>query len=154
MKYSSFTLKDVFHGRPTLGGLVELSQENYALLMQLTPELQQASSKQVSTIMAGVELCLEILEQTPYTSLVHLTHIFSSTDVDTEPDAIMRVYHDARQVEIQNLQGVSLIVGFSPYKNSLKRKWSQAQFLSRWLSFCLNSGHSFSAQARPAPVMV
>ncbi|MCU7960189.1 MAG: DUF1249 domain-containing protein [gamma proteobacterium symbiont of Bathyaustriella thionipta] len=154
MKYHSFTLRDVFHGRPTLGGLVELCQENYALLLQLVPALQQqrelVTHKACSSI-GGAELRLKVLEQTPYTSLIHLTHIFSAAGNNSEPDAVMRVYHDARQVEIQSLHGIAVPHNVSLHEDVLTRKWQQAQFLSRWLRFSLGCGHCFDEQSQPLP---
>jgi uncharacterized protein YqiB (DUF1249 family) len=128
--------------RPTLGGLMALCEENYQLLRHLVPDLAHQQGYLRSSRPGGVDLHLELLEQTRYTSLLHLTYYFPQPDGGQvpDPDASLRAYHDAAQVEILELRQTALSI--SPAA-SLCAKWRTSLFLSKWLRYCVDQGHRF-----------
>lgn len=130
---------------PSAGGLLDLGEENYRLLRQLIPELSALGGSHVALGKRGLPLYLEVLEQTPYTSRILLTWQFS---IQESPAAELRVYHDARQIEIQRLEGLMLKrdLGLS----TLNRRWQEAIFLSKWLGYCCAQGYGFAVNAQNA----
>ena len=131
---------------PTVGGLLDLCEENYAILMQLAPGLRILQGKSASCRPGHMDLYLEVLEQTPYTTMIHITYYFSHREgQQADPDAILRVYHDARQIEVVQLEQHVLPVEPNYQHPSLFNKWKINVFLSKWLAFCVAQGHRFKA---------
>ena len=91
-----------------------------------------------------MDLHLEIQEQTPYTTLVHLTYFFPyQQERQADPDALLRVYHDSRQVEVMNLKQKALPLNGGRELPTLVQKWRINLFLSKWLNYCAERGHCF-----------
>ena len=149
----AFLLK-LITGHPDVGALMSLCEENFVLLRRLAPELNAypAGQPRLSRRPGTVDLSLEIEEQARYTTLVHLTHRF--TDAETlaahsDPDARLRVYHDARQVEVLELRQSILPLRTQYAHPALADKWRANLFLSKWLMFCLRQGHGFAPDPNP-----
>lgn len=152
-------------GRPTVGNLMAMCEENYRAVMRLIPDLRQTQGELRSMLDGDLDLHLEILEQTPYTTLLRLTYFFPHNDglvhrlKRPDPDALLRVYYDACQVEVVDLRQTALPVHYRYCLSALETKWKVNLFLSKWLAFCLLQGHAFaprletpseSAAGRPA----
>jgi uncharacterized protein YqiB (DUF1249 family) len=133
--------------QPGVGRLLDLCEENYQLLLRLAPDLRQMQGTQASRLSCHMDLFLEVVEQTPYTTVIHLTYYFSNAKgQQADPDALLRVYHDARQIEVMRLrQNVLPVVAGYQYP-SLLNKWKINVFLSKWLSFCCHQNHHFLQQ--------
>jgi len=56
--------KSLLDARPTLGRLIELGEENYAMLAKLAPGMASFDRRLVSRIKHGLDLHLEVVEQT------------------------------------------------------------------------------------------
>lgn len=137
-------------GRPTVGALMALCEENYGLLSRLAPALSSTQGLLVSQVPGGVDLHLTIESQAPYTTTLRLTHIFTaaaggSTGFGADPDVLLRVYHDARQVEVLDLRQTALPVHADYRPPALDSKWRLNLFLAKWLVYCLHQGHRFRA---------
>ncbi len=148
-KLYPWKLVNSLRAKPTLGQLVDLCEENYTLLDKMAPELKRMSGKYVSRCQAHVDLHLEILEQSPYTSLIHLTYFFEQRNI-ANPDAILRVYHDSRQLEVIDLKEKSLSLLNNYQHPGLLLKWKANVFVSKWLSYCRFQGHRFTAETAEA----
>jgi uncharacterized protein YqiB (DUF1249 family) len=134
----------VWRDRPTLGGLMALCEENYALLSRLVIDMREHRGHGRSRLNQGMDLHLEVLEQTPYTSLLHLTYYFSQAGASLpDPDASLRAYHDANQVEVLDLRQTALPLPSRGNFPTLEQKWRANLFLSKWLSYCVAQGHCF-----------
>jgi uncharacterized protein YqiB (DUF1249 family) len=143
--YYPWSLKNLFGGKPTVGGVLDLSEENYRLLMRLAPNLSHMQGKLLSCLDHGMDLHLEILEQTPYTSLVHLTYYFPHGVGHTaDPDARLRVYHDSGQVDVVEMRQSALPLKRWGANPTLVQRWKINLFISKWLAYCLFQGHAFS----------
>jgi hypothetical protein len=130
-----------------MGALLDLSEDNYRLLMRLAPELPRLKGRSVSLRVQGVDLHLEIHEQTPYTSLLRLTHYFVNPDGQiSDPDALLRVYHDSRQVDVLELNQSALPLRRWGSNPTLEQRWKINLFLSKWLAYCALQGHHFSRE--------
>ncbi len=81
-------------------------EENFRLLQHLLPELEQGAERFVLAGNEGEELELLILQRCRYTTMVELSKPFA-IDGEWLPDLAMqlRVYHDARVVEVAAYQG-------------------------------------------------
>ncbi|WP_295538310.1 DUF1249 domain-containing protein [uncultured Thiohalocapsa sp.] len=136
---------DLTGEQPTVGVLMALCEENYRALMQLVPRLPSLSGVQISGRPGHPSLQLEIIEQARYTTTFRLTHLFPSgggcSDWLPEPDATLKAYHDAEQVEVLDLRQTALPI-FSHYDSpALRAKWKANLFLSKWLGWCRRDGH-------------
>ena len=137
--------------RPTVGDLMSLCEDNFRLLTRLFPDLHQARGCYDSQFDAGLRLHLQVLEQAPYTTTIRFTYFFDdfvdATPGQPEPDARLRVYHDARQVEVLDLRQTALPLYGGYQSPALRAKWKANLFLSKWLSYCLSEGHRFRSSA-------
>lgn len=132
---------------PTLGALMDVCDENYLLVRRLAPDLPNLRGSLVTPGEAGIELCLEVMEQTKFTSLIQLTYLLALEQGPRRaPDVVMRVYHDSRQVEVLDIRdgsGGQISAHTAP---TLDHKWKANLFLSKWLAYCLRQGHRFAAE--------
>lgn len=130
---------------PGMDLVQRLSEENYHYLMRLAPDMQLMEGKHVSSLGQGVDLHLDVQDQTPYTSLIHLTYYFPhGVGHYPDPDATLRVYHDFHQVDVQDLRQSALPMRRWGEHPTLEQRWKINLFLSKWLSYCILQGHQFS----------
>jgi uncharacterized protein YqiB (DUF1249 family) len=122
-----------------------LCEDNYRYLMNLAPQLRRLQGSHCSSTPDHQDLHLTVLEQTPYTTLIRLTYHFTHDDGGRtrDPDALLRVYHDARQVEVEDLRQQALPTARVYEAPGLLNKWRLSLFVSRWLMFCVAQGHLF-----------
>jgi len=138
---------DLIGDSPSVGDLMGLCEENYRALKRLAPDLPALRGPFLSCDQEGPDLLLEVREQAPFTTIFRLTHLFAAPQ-DTgcwrpDPDAMLRAYHDAGQVEVLDLRQTALPV-FNHYRSpALQAKWKANLFLAKWLSYCLSRGHRF-----------
>ena len=86
-----WNLGQSFDAIPNLGSLVDLGEENYCYLMRLAPDLRMLRGRCCSSSVGGVDLHLEIMEQTSYTTLVHLTYYFEDVKGHfSDPETVLR----------------------------------------------------------------
>jgi uncharacterized protein YqiB (DUF1249 family) len=143
---------------PSVGDLMDLCEESYGLLMKMAPELAAMTGRHGSNLASHPDLVLEIVEQSRYTTLVHLTHQFGTWPRrESDPDALLRVYHDAQQVEVVDLRQRVLPPERLYCAPGLSNRWRANLFISRWLAFCARLGHRFPlerCQEAPAGAFV
>ncbi len=126
---------------PTVGQLLDLCEENYGLLLEMAPQLRRQEGLLKSARPGHMDLYLEVLEQTPYTTVVHLTYYFSHQQGQVpDPDAVLRVYHDAAQVEVVDLRQSALPLVAGYHYPSLLNKWKVQLFLSKCRATSSNLG--------------
>jgi uncharacterized protein YqiB (DUF1249 family) len=139
-----FDLSKWLDPQPSLGDLAQLCEENYGYLAALVPQLQRLRGEHRSRSGQHQDLLLTIVEQTPYTTLLRLTYHFDDGQhAGSDPDALLRVYHDARQVEVEDLRQQALPIERLYEAPGLLNKWRVNLFVSKWLLFCLRQGHCF-----------
>jgi uncharacterized protein YqiB (DUF1249 family) len=124
---------------------MELCEANFYLIQRLCPGLMGMRGAYESQLSGVAPLHLTILEQTAYTTLLQLTHLFPhDPGVDPDPDASLRVYRDACQVEVIELRQSVLPLARLYDHPGLEQKWRANLFVARWLRFCLAQGHCFA----------
>ncbi len=139
-----WSLRALVEGKPTVGWLMDLCDENYRLVMKLAPALRSMKGAYLSSLDGCMDLYLEVMEQTPYTSLIHLTYYFAHEEGQRpDPDATIRVYYDSLQAEVLDLQQQALPLARGVDNPNLGQKWRANLFLSKWLSYCTGQGHKF-----------
>jgi len=144
--------------RRTFAGLMALYETNYARLLALVPHLHilpTSGAPQVAPQAGGSpDLHLTVLERTRYTTTLLLTYYFRhGWEPVADPDARLRVYHDARVVEVLSCRD-----GRAPRsgaRSGLMHRWQANLFLEKWLNYCLRQGHHFRQSVHTAaPVRV
>ncbi|HIP52844.1 MAG TPA: DUF1249 domain-containing protein [Chromatiales bacterium] len=135
----------ILMGKPNVGALLDLGEESYRHLMGMAPRLQEMEGSACSKLENNMDLHLEVREQTAYTTLIHLTHYFPAhPDHLPDPDTVLRVYHDAGQVEVLDLRQSALPLDRDPNAPTLEQKWRIGLFIVKWLAFCQRQGHYFA----------
>lgn len=134
----------------SFAALMDLYEVNYIRLRRLCPEPQSLDSPRVSHVPGVMDLHLEVLECSPYTTTLLLTYYFDADDdrsTRRSPNLRVRVYHDARQVEVlgrhSRLTGEEESLGDHPDWQALQCRWRFNRFLFKWLGYCLRQGHRF-----------
>ncbi len=128
--------------------LMTLYESNYLRLRGLVGDVRALAGRRVSRSPADCDLHLEVLEHSPYTSVLRLTYLFEQPEGESaEPDLEVRVYHDARLAEasrcarwVRHPALESIRAGLS---SSLGERWRRNMLLNKWLDYCVDRGHRF-----------
>lgn len=125
--------------------LMDLYELNYIRFRKLAGTVGELGCTRVSQVAGCLDLHLQVLERSRFTSTVLLTYRFvEHGSLSSEPNLVLRIYHDASLVEV--LAG-HLRHGRQRHDNlpaeSARVKWKLNRFLYKWLGFCLHLGHRF-----------
>ena len=125
----------------SFSGLMELYEKNYMRLRNIAPDLKVAD-EMISSVPDHQDLFLSITRRCRYTTMLRMTYRFEGDgEVLFEPDLHLKVYHDARVVEVQQFQSRSR--GPLYLADLIEQKWMMNRFLYKWLGYCLYQGHYF-----------
>ena len=125
----------------TFAGLMDLYEQNYIRLRNMAPDLEVAD-EMLSTVPGHQDLFLSVTRRCRYTTMLRLTYQFEEEGkLLFEPDLHLKVYHDARVVEVQ--QFLSRTHGPFVISELIDRKWRMNRFLYKWLGYCAYQGHYF-----------
>ena len=125
----------------SFAGLMELYEQNYMRLRNIAPDLCVAN-EMISSVPGHQDLFLSITERCKYTTMLRMTYQFEENGQPLfEPDLHLKVYHDARVVEVQQL--LSRTQGPLYIARMIEQKWMMNRFLYKWLGYCLHQGHYF-----------
>jgi len=125
----------------SFAGLMELYEHNYMRLRNIAPDLTVAD-EMISVVPGHQDLYLSITERCRYTTMLRMTYRFEEEgELLFEPDLHLKVYHDARVVEVQ--QFISRAHGPMYIADLVEQKWRMNRFLYKWLGYCLHQGHYF-----------
>jgi uncharacterized protein YqiB (DUF1249 family) len=129
----------------SFSGLMDLYEQNYIRLRQIAPDLTVAD-QMISSVPGHSDLYLSVKQRCKYTTMLSMTYRFGKAgDYLFEPDLHLKVYHDARVIEVQHL--VNRQQGLLQTDHMLGHKWTMNRFLYKWLGFCLYQGHFFQPMA-------
>jgi uncharacterized protein len=125
---------------PALMGLYE---SNYLRLARLAGNLAKLVGTCISTVPGDCELLLTVRERAPYTSELQLTYLLpalatAAASPERVPDLRLRLYHDARLLSVHE-------PAVSSPERELDRRWARNLMLNKWLDYCAERGHRFSA---------
>ncbi|MCW8831422.1 MAG: DUF1249 domain-containing protein [Gammaproteobacteria bacterium] len=134
--------------------LMDLHENNYLRFRKLVADLDAITDWAISVVPGHMDLHLQILERSKFTTTVRMTYYFSDHQkLVAEPDLKIRVYHDACLVEVlaghlkHGRQRLDHLPTTAP-----RLKWRLNRFLYKWLGYCLHLGHEFSETTACEPV--
>jgi len=121
---------------------LSLYESNYHKLLDWLPELNCQESGFVLAAAGLSPICIEVLEQNPYTTTVQIRHHILGAGPWVGALVLkVRIYHDAQVAEVIACQGVHSFKPFYPYPNPKMlqpyEKRRVNRFLGEWLSYCL-----------------
>lgn len=132
----------------SLGGLMSLYESNDIKLRALVPAIPDISGEHVSRTPQDLDLHLRVDGATRYTLDLRLTYLFGPTGHhDADPDLRLRVYLDARMVEVMSWavthrhEALRALAVQAP--RELDRRWSRNIMLGKWLDYLAERGHRF-----------
>jgi len=125
----------------SFSGLMDLYEQNYIRLRKIVPDLTVAD-QMISSVPGHTDLYLSVKQRCKYTTMLSMTYRFGgSGNYLFEPDLHLKIYHDARVVEVQHL--LKRQHGLVHTDHMIGHKWTMNRFLYKWLGFCLYQGHFF-----------
>ncbi|MFT5662809.1 MAG: hypothetical protein ACI9JR_000179 [Gammaproteobacteria bacterium] len=125
----------------SFAGLMNLYEQNYIRLRKIAPDLGVANHM-ISSVIGHCDLFLTVHERCKYTTMLSMTYRFGkSGNYRFEPDLHLKIYHDAKVVEVQHFHSRSK--GLIIVDDLLIRKWDTNRYLFKWLGYCLYQGHFF-----------
>jgi uncharacterized protein YqiB (DUF1249 family) len=138
--------------------LHKLCEANFSRLVGLVPDLPTVGHVAVARVAGKPSLHLRLIERSPYTLIVDLTHDFAEDyALLAEPGVRIRVCLDARTAEMlcdHERPAVLHAVRDDPAARAvLDYKWTLNYFLARWLDHCLAHHYRFQAES-PAPELL
>ncbi|MEM7258799.1 MAG: DUF1249 domain-containing protein [Pseudomonadota bacterium] len=148
-------LRQKYKTSDRFGNLMELYEKNYMQLRLLIPELKRIPQMPVVSHVSGcLPVYFKLLEQTPYTSRLHLTYRFGDARdarAMVAPDFEIRVYHDARTAEVVSglLHGQQHV---ERKTRNLDDSWRLNRYLYKWLAYLLRRGHRLQWEESANPV--
>jgi uncharacterized protein YqiB (DUF1249 family) len=133
--------------------LMGLYAENYHRLVRLFAPQELTPGRYVSSVDDGLDVHLQVQERHPYTLELELTYdlVDEQTGLRT-PSAQLRVYTDAHVAEALHCHpGRHLwqVLGpFPPAHTVLQHRLRMNGFLTRWLEYLAEQGHSIGTLER------
>ena len=129
-----------------------ICESNYRKLLKLIPDLLSLNKTVVGKALKKPDLQLEIIERSPHTLTIQLSHCFNQAPDDLmTPDVKVRVYLDAQLAEVlrdcvrSNVSRVFKDPGQTT--EILDYKWRLNYFLEKWLDHCLQINYQFQTKA-------
>lgn len=131
--------------RVDLSGLHAVCEANYARLLRLFPDYEVANSRHL--VVGPARVTLEVIERCRYTTFMRLSQ--SSSLAESSMLGYLRievrVYHDARMLEVSMFQSHRQIDARYDYPNKAMyqqdEKLQQNYFLAEWLEHCQRDAH-------------
>jgi uncharacterized protein len=132
----------------SFAGLMTLYEGNHVRLRQLLGDLWRLPSTLISISATDLSIHLSLRGRSRYTSNLRMTYQLETEGIIlTDPDLLVRVYHDARLAEAvscceQPRHAIfrNLLV---PAAAELEKRWLLNLLLHKWLEHCLDHHHVF-----------
>jgi hypothetical protein len=138
--------------------LMSLYESNYIRLRALLGDVRGLVGRRVSSVPGDLDLHVEALEHSPYTTILRLTYLFEDADATVaDPDLEVRVYHDARLAEASRCSRWLRHPGLAGIQDGwparLGDRWLRNMLLNKWLDYCADRGHRIAAATGVATVL-
>lgn len=132
-----------------LGWLMGLYGENHAKIARLFDVRALACGHYVSMAGDGLELHVEVIEQHRYTTELRLSYaMLDPVTGEPDPSAYVRVYHDARQLEVTHCyvgRRWQDVIGMNPAPDAVfGYRFRINTFLGKWLDYLTQQGHGMA----------
>ncbi|PID50440.1 MAG: hypothetical protein CR991_01550 [Proteobacteria bacterium] len=141
-------VQSVVSPRPnSFSGLMEIYEINYIQLRLLLGDLRCASGLEgvyAAGLVGHLLLKIEVKESSKHTTTLLMTYLFGQDSqgnpLETRPDMLVRVYHDALQAEVVSHRCKLAISGSLRHRmpetdSVLYCRWRINRFLFKWLSY-------------------
>jgi uncharacterized protein YqiB (DUF1249 family) len=132
--------------------LEQICESNYQKLLKLIPDLLTLRQSAIGRALNNTSLHMTVIESTPYTLTVELSHSFThNLDELLEPAVKIRLYLDAQLAEVLSDHARASVTqvfkdpGLS--RDIMNYKWRLNYFLQKWLDHCLKKDYQFSKTA-------
>ena len=128
--------------------LQNICETNYHKIFCLIPNLRDIAESAQGFSHGKPMLHVQILEQSPYTKTIQLSHFFENEDqVLIEPAVKIRMYFDVCTAEVlrdyKRVEVATAINDISRSKDIMDYKWRLNYFLEKWLDHCLKTDYVF-----------
>ena len=131
--------------------LEQVCAANYQKLFRLIPNVLAYRHTATGLADNGSSLHLQILERSPYTLTILLSHSFQTNlEEYLEPAVTIRIYLDLKLAEVISDHARDAVT--KVYKNPgllfeiMNYKWRLNYFLQKWLDHCLNKNYRFGSE--------
>lgn len=148
----SYIVPQCIVARRSLGALMALYEGNFiklaGLIPMLPPEQIAPGFSAMSLSVHDLDLHLAVDAVTRYTLDLRLSYHFEDlADCVADPDLRLRVYLDARMVEVLGWVSIprhdTLRQLMSDSAREIDRRWSRNIMLGKWLDYLHDMGHRF-----------
>lgn len=131
--------------------LMWVFEANYDRLLTLVPRLDELNGLAKASVDGLMDLHLEILDRSRYTTTISLTHYLNDQGrLVANPYMRVRLYHDAKVAEVLAYQNQSRFRHEYPYPNpKMHQRHEKRQlnlFLAEWLTYCIARGYRFDTE--------
>ncbi len=132
--------------------LEQVCSANYQKILRLIPNLLDYRDTATGLADGSSTLHLDVLERSPYTLTILLSHRFKKNlEEFLEPAVMIRLYLDLQLAEV--ISDHARVAVAKVYKKPglsleiMNYKWRLNYFLQKWLEHCLNKNYRFSAES-------
>lgn len=129
--------------------LEQICASNFQKLLQLIPDLPTIKKAAVGVAPLHTNLHLRVIDHSPYTITVELSHCFNQQlDGLLAPALLIRVYLDAQLAEVLSDNDRACVARKFPdpsqSREIMQYKWRLNYFLQKWLDHCLGKNYLFN----------
>ncbi|HET9048635.1 MAG TPA: DUF1249 domain-containing protein [Chiayiivirga sp.] len=129
------------------GHLMDLYAENFARFQRTFPLQRLPANHWRSSVDDGLDLHLDVIERHRYTTEIRLTYDLADPLTGApDPSAYLRIYHDARLIEVTHChlgRRWQDVLGLNPSLATLVgHRMRMNTFLWKWLDYLSDLGHS------------
>lgn len=127
-------------------------EANFLRVLKLMPDLDSVDQRDFAVSLASgqtVRLRLLVTERCRYTTMIELHQLQGTHAWSPRAQFDLRLYHDARMVEVVSYRRQRAVEGRYDYPNQRMfqrdEKSQLNSFLGEWLSHCLHHGYAVDA---------
>jgi len=131
--------------------LQTVCEKNYKKILYLIPDIKIIDGSAQGYSDEKPVLHVKVLEQSPYTKTIELSHFFNSEfGMILEPAVKIRLYFDVCTAEVlrdyKRVEVATAIADIGRVKDVMDYKWRLNYFLEKWLDHCLKTQYIFKAE--------
>lgn len=135
--------------------LQTVCEKNYKKILYLIPDIREINESAQGFSNEKPILHVKVLEQSPYTKTIELSHSFNSEfGIILEPAVKIRLYFDVCTAEVlrdyKRIEVASAIKDLGKVKEVMDYKWRLNYFLEKWLDHCLKTEYDFKQEVEMA----
>ncbi|MDE2234101.1 MAG: DUF1249 domain-containing protein [Gammaproteobacteria bacterium] len=131
----------------SFAGLMTLYEGNHAKMRQLLGNLRYLPSQLMSKSATDLSIHLSLHGRSKYTSTLCMTYWFDDDVKSSDPELVVRIYHDARLAEAvscrEHPRHPVFNGGCSPGAKPMEKRWLLNMLLCKWLEYCIDHRHVF-----------